>query len=409
MGDSVDARRPEIWDIAGWILQEGLQGTQFDVLIETLCKRLVDAGMPLLRANFSMRAHHPEIGAFAYRWKRKEGLLHEEYSRDVTVSTGWDQSPLKTLVDGNDPEFRQRLSKEHEPFAYPLFDELVQEQGATDYFATQLVFSDDGTWTPANQERYTVGLLVSWTSDAPDGFEDRDLDDIRFLIPVLGLALKSNSNYKMAQDLLSAYLGGDAGARVLSGDIARGSLQNIEAVILYLDLAGFTKLSEALPGNEVIDLLNDYFGAMVPLIEKRGGNVLKFMGDGLLAIFAKDDVPAAELAAIKTIRQIEAAFVEINERRAADDLHCTGFTAAAHAGDVLYGNIGAPNRLDFTVIGPAVNTAARISAMTAHVDQPIVIGANVARPLLSLRDDLVSLGTYRLRGVSERQELFTLD
>lgn len=408
MTQSLDARRDAIRDVGDWILRQGLNGTHFETLIDTLCKRLVSAGLPLLRGNFSMRAHHPEIGAFAYRWKRKTGILHEEYVRDTTVVTGWDQSPLKALVESNGHELRHRLTPDQEPFDYPMFYDL-KEQGATDYFATQLLFADESTWLPTSANRVQMGLLASWTSDHADGFSEEDLDDIRYLLPLLGLALKSNSNYKMADDLLAAYLGGDAGKRVLSGDIGRGSLQNIQAVILYFDLQGFTKLSEALPGEDVIELLNDYFGHVVPIIESQGGNVLKFMGDGLLAIFDKKGVTGAELASIKTIREIEQAFVEINARRSAEGLFCTGFTAAAHAGDVLYGNIGSATRLDFTVIGPSVNTTARISAMTAMVDQTIVIGSNVAKPLLELRDDLVSLGQYRLRGVAERQELFTLD
>jgi adenylate cyclase len=213
----------------------------------------------------------------------------------------------------------------------------------------------------------------------------------------------------MATDLLSAYLGADAGGRVMSGDYARGSLENIEAVILYFDLQSFTKLSEALDGPDLIELLNDYFGIVVPIIEARGGNVLKFMGDGILAIFSKDKIHGAEINAIKTICDLRTAVAEINTRRQAEGLTHTGFSIAVHAGDVLYGNIGSSSRLDFTVIGPAVNTTARLLSMCSLVDQTVIVGANVARPVMALRDDLVSLGQYRLRGVADRQELFTLD
>jgi adenylate cyclase len=356
-----------------------------------------------------MRTLHPEIGAFAYRWKRVGGIHRETYHRTTTSDPGaeWSVSPLKALIENDSNELRHRLLPEERPFPFPMFEELVL-QGATDYFATQVSFEPD-TGAYLAVELPTGGMMISWTADGPDGFSDADLDAIRRLLPALALALKSNGMEQMADDLLAAYLGADAARRVMSGSIQRGSVDAIEAVILYFDLSGFTKLSEALPGPEIIDLLNAYFGAVVPLIEARGGNVLKFMGDGMLAIFARETVPDTEAVAVDAICALRDMVHQISAERRAAGLAATGCTISAHAGEVLYGNIGAPTRLDFTVIGPAVNTAARINAMSANVDQPIVIGSNVARPLLDRRTDLVSLGQYRLRGVAERQELFTLD
>jgi adenylate cyclase len=397
-------------ELVTWVMDEGLNGTGFEHLLETLCLRLVSAGVPLMRANFTMRAHHPEIGAFFYRWNREVGITHEKFQRtdSTDVHDDWRASPLFHLINGNDHELRCKITPSERPYKFPILYDL-EEQGGTDYFATRVEFSDQATSFHGDGERSPMGLLVSWACDGSDGFSERDLADIRAVTKPLGLALKSNSNYNMATDLLSAYLGSDAGGRVMSGDYARGSLESIEAVILYFDLQSFTKLSEALDGADLIGLLNDYFGAIVPIIEGRGGNVLKFMGDGILAIFAKDKIPAAELTAIRTICDIREEVDKINIKRQADSLTHTGFSIAVHAGDVLYGNIGSSSRLDFTVIGPAVNTAARLMGMCSLVDQNVIIGANVARPVMALRDDLVSLGKYRLRGVAERQELFTLD
>lgn len=404
-------RKDKIEALRVWTTQQGVIGTPFDVLTEGFCERACAAGLPLLRANFAMRAQHPTVGGFAYRWKRKSGLLHEEYTRDPNAEVGWDSSPLKTLVEGEGSEFRHRLTPEFRPFAYPVFDELV-EQGGTDYFAQQLSFLDQRrnfTGDAIDPQASTMGLLSSWTTDAPDGFTEEDLGDLRILMPVLGLALKSNANYRMARDLLGAYLGADASQRVMSGEILRGTTERISAVILMFDLSGFTKLSETLDGDAVIELLNDYYGMVVDEIEDRGGNVLKFMGDGLLAVFAGHDETEAGRAALDTVEAIRGGMDRINAARAADGRTATGCTMALHAGDVAYGNIGGKNRLDFTVIGPAVNTTARLSGMCSHVDQPVVISARVARPHLKDRPALVSLGQYRLRGVAERHELFTLD
>lgn len=406
MTDQRRIDRVAISEIVDWVLKQGLYGTHFEPLLVEMCEKLVAAGMPLWRVNFSMRTLHPEIGAFAYRWKRVGGIEREEYERNSTDNPGygWHQSPLKALIEGDSMELHHRLTK---PYAFPMFEELV-EQGATDYFATQVAFFP-GDAAYSGPDVPTGGMLISWTADGPDGFSDADLDAIRRLLDPLSLALKSNGMMQMADDLLAAYLGADPARRVMAGSIGRGSVDAIEAVILYFDLSGFTKLSEALPGPDVIELLNAYFGAVVPLVEDRGGSVLKFMGDGMLAIFAKDTVPDAEAVTVDAICAIRDAVAEISAARDGDGRRATGCTMSAHAGEVLYGNIGSATRLDFTVIGPAVNTAARINAMSAHVDQAIVIGANVARPLLETRSDLVSLGQYRLRGVAERQELFTLD
>jgi len=386
-------------DIADWLIAEGIAGTAYDTLLTQLCERLVTGGVPLVRANFSMRAYHPEFGAFAYRWKRATGMSHEVYVRDATIVTGWDQSPLKALVEGPTTEAYHRFEA-GPPFAYPLFQDLT-EQGACDYFAQQTTFR-------GSDSTNGMGLLASWAGAAPDGFSGQDLDTIRRLGPALALALKANANHDMARDLMATYLGSDAGARVLSGTIGRGSVEGRRAVILYFDLAGFTAMSEAL-GPGILEMLNAYFGAVVPAIQARGGNVLKFMGDGILAIFAHDAVPDTEMAAVDCLHDLQSAMARVSAERAADGLPTTTATMALHAGEVFYGNIGSAQRLDFTVIGPAVNTAARIEAMTGPVGYPIVISAPVATPLQGRRDDLVSLGAYRLRGVADRLELFTLD
>ncbi|MEO0390626.1 MAG: adenylate/guanylate cyclase domain-containing protein [Pseudomonadota bacterium] len=386
-------------DLHAWVIQQGINGTPYADLLTQLCERLVAHGVPLVRANFSMRAYHPEFGAFAYRWKRATGISREVYERGDTVVTGWDDSPLKALVDSPDTEAYHRFAN-GPPFAFPLFEDLIA-QGAVDYFATQTRFNgQDATGG--------VGMLATWAGAGPNGFSQDDLALLRSLIPPLALALKASANHDMARDLMSTYLGADAGARVLSGAVGRGSVEGTQAVILYFDLAGFTRMSEAL-GPGIIEMLNAYFGAVVPAIEARGGNVLKFMGDGILAIFSKDTVPDTEMAAVEAVHDLQTAMAQVSAQRKAGGAPITTATIALHAGEVFYGNIGSATRLDFTVIGPAVNTAARIEAMCSAVDQAVVIGAQVARPLMDRRSDLVSLGQYRLRGVAERQELFTLD
>ena len=390
------------------LMQMGLEEQVFDDILSAFGSGLNDMGFSISRLHVTMRTNHPEFGSIAHRWLRDEGTHRENFVRADEPPTNWLQSPLHYLLRKDADELRQRLNDPNPEYDFPFFDDL-RARGATDYLLFKRYFYRHEGSLAFLGDTPPEGCLISIVTDGPEGFSDDDLPIIRRVLPALLLALKSFGNLKMAKDIAATYLGRDASSRVLSGDIVRGSVRSIDAVICYFDLSGFTKLSEALSGREIIDLLNDYFGVAVDVVQEHGGNVLKFMGDGMLAIFnvAKtDDANAAALEATLAMRQ---AMAGKSAERSEQGLTTTGFTLALHRGEVLYGNIGGTTRLDFTVIGPAVNTAARLSGMCAHVDQSIVISANVARPLLERRQELVSLGQYRLRGVAERQELFTID
>ena len=398
-------------DLTGWLIQQGLENTPVQDWLEEMCHRLIRAGVPILRVNLSTRAHHPEIGAVAFRWHRDQQSEHFEYSRrgdDEGLIEEYRRSPLYHLMVSSSSELRQRLDVPDPAVDFPIFADL-RARGATDYYAAKRFFLLKDQDAPSDPVSLDEGMTISIVTDAPGGFTDAQLDGLRALLAPISLTLKSGANRKMAEDITAAYLGADASRRVLSGDIMRGSSETISAVIWYFDLRGFTSLSETLGSEAVIGLLNDYFALAVEVVEDHGGNVLKFMGDGMLAIFDLSAIPEARLKAIEAACALRAAFATLNATRAEEGLPVTGFTLGLHAGDVLYGNIGGKKRLDFTVIGPAVNTTARILGMTGPVGQDIVISAAVAAPLRESRPDLVSLGAYRLRGVRDRQELFTLD
>ena len=181
-------RKEQIAEICDWITHHGVVGTPFDTLIEPFCERLLTAGLPILRANLSMRAQHPTVGGFAYRWQRKTGFLHEEYVRDPNIQTGWDNSPLKTLVESDQTELRRRIAPELRPFEFPMLEDMLA-QGATDYFAQQLSFTDQTRNAPGDVTdpvTSAMGLLASWTTDHPDGFSPTDISDLRVLLPVMG-------------------------------------------------------------------------------------------------------------------------------------------------------------------------------------------------------------------------------
>src|SRR6266536_4279806 len=223
----------------------------------------------------------------------------------------------------------------------------------------------------------------------------------------LTLAVKASALARMTGTLMETYLGRDAGRRVLSGRIMRGVADRIEAVIWFSDLRGFTRITDTTP-EQVIPLLNDYADVIVSAIHEHGGDVLKLIGDGTLAIFTADDRERACNAALSAVTKARQGIAKLNGRRAAQGLPVTDMYLGLHVGEVLYGNVGSTERLDFTVIGPAVNEASRIAAMCRSVDQPVLMSAAFA-DVRDIKRRLVSVGRYALRGVAHPQELFTLD
>ena len=349
------------------------------------------------------------FGAVGFDWHRDSGrAIREDYARVSEPHERWLGSPFYYMLQKGMPELRERLLDGDESTRFPVL-EGFRAQGATDYFASAIYFGQATIGQGTDPDDPPEGMISSWTSDAPKGFSDSDIGAIKELLPVLGLALKSASSHRTANDLLAVYLGRDAGERVLSGDIQRGSLDTIRAVIWYFDLQGFTKLAETTPGDRMIAMLNDYFSAVVGAVEAYGGDVLKFMGDGLLAIFKfVDDDSACCSRAIAAADELLGTMATINDRRGAEDLVLTDFSLALHIGDLMYGNIGAEDRLDFTVIGPAVNMAARIQAMCRPLEQNLIISSAMAGSAVRERKRIVSIGRCVLRGIPEPQELFTL-
>jgi adenylate cyclase len=251
-------------------------------------------------------------------------------------------------------------------------------------------------------------------TDRAEGFSDDEISALRRLTPFLGLAIKSASLGRIAETLVETYLGRDAGRRVLRGRIARGVADRIETVLWFSDLRNYTRISETSPPEQIIPLLNDYADAVVSAIHQNSGDVLKLIGDGVLAIFPAGQRDRACAAALHAARLAREAVGLLNARRLKEGVPATDMYLGLHIGEVFYGNIGSKERLDFTVVGPAVNEVSRIAAMCRSVDQPVLLSAAFASAAFAACVDLgrrpfVSVGRYALRGVGKPQELFTLD
>jgi len=297
-------------------------------------------------------------------------------------------------VDLTDAALRER---------FPICGE-VHAEGGVDYAAFMVPFGGILRFGTVEE------MFASFATDRPDGFRDQELAMIRDTIRTFGLGLHTQRMAIAGRTLLGTYLGADAADRVLRGNIERGRAEPVQAAIWSSDLTDFTRISDTAAPEDLLALLNAYAEIAVGLIEEEGGTVLKFVGDGLLAIFRDDDVAAACARALAAARRLPGAVAALNARRQAAGQPTTSATLALHVGELLYGNFGGPRRLDFTVLGPAVNEASRINALSRTLDQRLIVSAAFAQTLpASDRGGLVSLGRYALRGVARPAELFTLD
>ena len=296
---------------------------------------------------------------------------------------------------------RRRIAVGEGTNEFPLLAGLAA-QGGTDYWARIVRFG------PREGGGETHGMATSWTTREPGGFAARDLALIDATLPAFALACKATMALDTTRTLVTTYLGRDAAGRILRGEIDRGQVKTLRKVLWFSDLTGFTRIADTLPREQLLDLLNAYADCLVGVVHDHGGEVLKFMGDGILAVFSDAEAEGCRRA-LDAAQAAGSAIARLNRERTAAGLPVTGFTLALHEGEVLSGNVGSQERLDFTVIGPAVNELSRIQAMSRSLDQPVLVSASFVAACGDQRWRLVSLGRYALRGVARPQELFTLD
>lgn len=388
--------------LAAWITEAALGGLSEAEILAGVCERETARGLPLARALVLIDTLHPVYEGRAFRWTRaqKETTLTEYGRSDADVGR-WQRSPFYQLEQSGESILRRRLVPEIDG-EFAIFPEL-RADGMTDYVALASRFA--GGEMIGDMD----GVYSSWASDAPGGFSDDDIAAIRRLMPYLALAVKSATLARVAGTLVETYLGRDPGRRVLQGRIKRGVPERIEAVLWFSDLRGYTRLSDTATPEEIIPLLNDYADAIISAIHDEGGDVLKLMGDGTLAIFASENRRRSCESALAAAFAARRGIVEVNQERATSELPKTDMYLGLHIGDVFYGNIGSKERLDFTVIGPAVNEVSRIASMCRLVEQPLLLSSAFAEAMGEERSRLVSVGRYALRGVGRPQELFTIE
>ena len=380
--------------ILDWLVSETATEPFVDRILVELCQRLRQQGVPVARATMHVRINHPQwLGArMLWRTGLTEADLHlNDY--DTLSGQAFMQSPIKAILDGA-PEVRGRLhSIPQGEDLFPIFAEL-RGQGLTDYVMWPLQFT--------RGQRHTI----SFAADAPAGFSDSDIALLEDLLPAFNLVTEIRLRNRLARTFLETYVGRHASEQILAGATRRGSGVTVSAAIVIYDLRGFTSISEHWPRDDVIAMLNDYFDAISEPVEKHGGEILKFMGDGLLAIFPLDR-PDACAEALAAVIDGQTAMAALNAARRADGLVPLGYGVGLHTGDVMYGNIGSRARLDFTVIGPAVNVASRLETLTKSVGRPVLLSADFVRQA-GHQASFEPLGELALAGVERPMEVFAL-
>lgn len=376
--------------VARWFATDAYQITDTAELVEKTGEQLVAAGIPLYRLSYFRRALHPEYMGTGFFWRRGKPVEVARARHTMLNDADFLDNPLPKVY-AEKKSIRVRLD-EAEP-SYPVLKQL-KEEGATDYVVMPVIFGDG----------HVDALSV--TSDGPEGFSKEHLDRMYALHFLFSRIVETHSLRETAINLLDTYVGHDAGEQILQGRIKRGDGDSIRAVLWYCDLRGFTSLSDRLDRQALIDLLNDYFQCMADAVGAEGGTVLKFIGDAMLAIFpieAAGETGAVCRRALAAARQAVAAATALNEARAGNGQSTIEFGLALHLGEVMYGNIGAVDRLDFTVIGPAVNLVTRIEALCRPLGELLLLSDDFVAELdLQVR----ALGKQDLKGVAQAQAVF---
>lgn len=405
-----------VLEMRRWLLDDGrfIQGTgAFD---EAFVVKLRALGLPIKRFTTGIPSLHPQVDSFSTLWEEGKGLTFREFKRAApeepaqgarrgetasreekgTAGGQLEGSPIEAVYESG-RTVRHRLEDGPRGNEYSLLTEM-RDEGHTDYLAVPIHFSDRSI------------KVATFATARSGGFSDVDVEVLEEICSDFGLIIETRYLRHLAGTLVNTYVGPVAGQRVLDGEIKRGMGETIRAAIWFCDLKDFTSLSELLPEAQTLDLLNDYFDVVTRAVESQQGEVLKFIGDAVLAIFIpNDDEDEADTESVAVVRALAAAkqclgdMAMRNEERQASERQEITLGLALHFGNVHFGNVGGEKRLDFTVIGAAVNLASRIEGLTRELERPLLVSSEFAalHP-----DSFEALGEFAFKGVSEKRSVY---
>ena len=391
-------------DLMNGLVSQGLTGLPENDLIRGFCERCCAAGMDLSRSLVFIDTLHPIFEGRGFRWNDADSNEPDsfEYGPTGDNDEGWRRSVFYHMLEGGHDELRLDLAIP-EVQRFSRVPELV-EKGHRHMMGFVHRFGETGALGQMDC------FYSYWLTRRDDGFNALELEALRDLVPVLGMVVKSAQQVDIVRTLGRVYLGRDASERVLHGKISRGVTEQIKAVLWFSDLRGSTSITESIPPDEIIPFLNDYAQAAIDAIHESGGDVLKLIGDGVLAMFTSEHLSSAKRAALRAEHRFRLNMIGLNATRGAEGRAVTSAYVGLHVGEVFYGNIGHDDRLDFTVVGPTVNEVSRIASMCRSVDRELLV-SEAFRTGLDAEGQryLVSTGRFALRGIGRAQDLYTLE
>ena len=375
-------------ELLRWLSEKGRFAPDIGRLLETLCENLIELGVPIARATTHVRTLHPEFRGITRIWRRGESTEFRATRHGIEFTSDYQNSPIQYVIENQQwlDSFLSETTDQHFPILATL-----RAQGITHYVMAPLIFSN------------RIVNAMSWATDARGGFTESDVELFRDLITAFVPVLETMAGRRIYGELLATYVGRDPGARIMAGAIQRGDVRHLKAAMLIADLRGFSRLTDELPEEKIVELLNAFFDLVVPGVVAGGGDVLKYIGDAVIAIFpvtGDDPISActsALTAAHTALAALAAAPREIQQHISID--------IALHYGDAAYGNIGSGNRLDFTAVGRDVNIVARLELLCKDVGRPLLMtnsfAAQVAEPV-------IEIGDFELRGFRGHHAVYAL-
>lgn len=383
-------------DVVQWLYSDASYLNDTLEVVSEMAVRLRDGHVPVDRATTGIWVVHPNVRAEGSVWTSEGTRELRLYTAENSSDEDYQSSPIKRVHETVRP-VRVRLA--HAPDQaeeFPITLEL-RDEGYTDYIALPMPFSDGSV------------KVVTFATKAPAGFTKTHIGVFESIVRPLGLVCELKTLRRTAETVLDTYVGRRAGSKVLDGTTRRGQGETIKAVVSFADIRGFTRLSNTLPADMIVSFLNKYFGAMTAAVEAHGGEVLKFIGDEVMAIFpyeteeeARDAARRALLAARETLKRIET----INTSNTCAVTPDLSVGIALHAGDVFYGNVGSETRLDFTVVGPVVNLAARIAELAKDLHREVLV-SDALSDIMGCRSGLY--GRYRVKGFDDPVSVYSPD
>jgi adenylate cyclase len=386
----VPAIEKQMHPLIRWLMADARRHSDPIQFLDAFAGELRAAGIDVARITTGVPILHPQIFSFSLLWELDKETTERLFRSDAATPAIIANSPIGIAYAGGGPT-RCDLTAPPRDGEFPILQDL-RHDGLTEYVVYAVPFADGSH------------KALSLATRRASGFTEDELALFEAMIPALAFNLEVQALRRIARTLLDTYVGRQSGGRVLEGQIRRGSGETLNAVIWLCDLRGFTNLSESLSRETLIELLNGYFGAMCDAVASEGGEVLKFIGDAMLAIFPIGaDRAATCRAALTAAQQAQAALVVENRRRDKAGLPRIDYGLALHVGDVMYGNIGSDTRLDFTVIGPAVNLTARIESLCRQLGRQLLLSSEFVK---AGGMSATSLGRFTLKGVGSEQEIF---